>query len=131
MLTDRCSFELSKILKEHNFPQRSFEFFSDYYTENRDLIFNKEDAGPDLIFAPLICEVLDRFDIDLNINLSVYYNINCKIQYRIFDLTEGVKICKTLENEDILSRAYELCILEAIKYYDSKVKEEVKKFEDG
>lgn len=119
MLTNRCSFELSKILKKHNFPQSSFVFYSDYYTDTGELVFNKEESSPDLTFAPLICEVIDRFDIDLNLNLTVSY-YNDGFQYRIYDAIDNVEITSNLKNEDLPSRAYELCILEAIKYYDSK-----------
>ena len=119
MLTNRCSFKLSKILKKHNFPQNSFIFDSDYYTDEGELVFNKEESIPDLTFAPLICEVIDRFDIDLNLNLTVSY-YNDGFQYRIYDAIDNVEITSNLKNEDLPSRAYELCILDAIKYYDSK-----------
>ena len=122
MLTNRCSFEISKILKEHGFTQYSIEFHSDYYDESGKLIYNVEDNTGGLIFAPYICEVIDRFEIDLGLYLDVHYDID-GFQYRIYDPSEPREILSNLMNVELSSVAYEECILEAIEYYDKKERE--------
>ena len=119
MLTNRCSFNLSKILKEHGFPQVSIEFFSDYYDNLGNLNYNLESGFEEFIFAPYICEVIDRFDIDLDLHLSIRLLKN-GFQYRIYDLNNNVEILSTLNKVKLSSEAYEQCILRAIEYYDQK-----------
>ena len=123
MLTNRCSKNLSIILKNHGFPQASIEFDSDYYNEDGKLIYNREkelENKSELIFAPYICEVIDRFELDLDLYLSVNYNNSC-YTYRIYDPTENVEILSdSKENIELSSKAYELCIMKAIEYYEKK-----------
>ena len=119
MLTDRCNFRLSKFLQEYRFPQRSIEFDSDYYTQSGELLCNVSDSAEkkDLIFAPYFCEVLDRFEIDLGLYLSVFYTTK-GYQYRIYDPDNNkYEILSNLNGVDVSIRAYELCIEAAIKYY--------------
>ena len=121
MLTNRCNFELSKFLKEHRFPQRSIEFDSDYYDEFGKLVYNvKSDidkAG--LTFAPFFAEVIDRFELDLDLYLSVFYTAK-GYQYRIYDPSEGTEILSNLDGFDMSSPVYELCIREALEYDNKK-----------
>ena len=89
MLTNRCSLRLSKILKEHRFPQMSIEFDSDYYDLSGNLLYNvsSEVEKNNLIFAPYIAEVIDRFEIDLDLYLSKVYEecIEAAINYYYHD----------------------------------------------
>ena len=119
MLTDRCNFKLSKLLKEHKFPQRSIEFNSDYYTQNGELIYAVPDTTEkrDLIFAPYISEVIDRLEIDLGLYLSVFLTTK-GYQYRIYDPdNNNYEIMSNLEGIELSLVAYELCIEAAINYY--------------
>lgn len=125
MLTERCSFKICKVLKERGFPQYSLEFCSDYYDESGRLVYNVEDNTDGLIFAPYICEVIDRFELDLNLYLSVYYNTN-GFQYRIYDPSESKEILSNIKNIELSSVVYEKCILKAIEYYDKKKRKGVK-----
>ncbi len=68
MLTNRCSFNLCKVLKNHKFPQYSIHFDSSYYTPEGRLVYNLNKIDNDLIFAPYICEAIDRIETDLYLN---------------------------------------------------------------
>lgn len=118
MLTNRCSLRLSKILKEHRFPQMSIEFDSDYYDLSGNLLYNvsSEVEKNNLIFAPYIAEVIDRFEIDLDLYLSV---INTKegYRYRIYDPESETEILSNPNESEIASKVYEECIEAAINYY--------------
>lgn len=126
MLTNRCSEKLCKILKEHGFPQCSIEFDSDYYNELGKLEY-KVDTLEDisnLVFAPYICEVIDRFIIDLDIYISAEYSTGGNgWQYRIYDPSKNVEITSDLRGIELSTKVYELGILKAIEYYDKKIKE--------
>ena len=127
MLTDRCNFKLSKLLKEHKFPQRSIEFNSDYYTQNGELIYAVPDTTEkrDLIFAPYISEVIDRLEIDLGLYLSVFLTTK-GYQYRIYDPdNNNYEIMSNLEGIELSLVAYELCIEAAINYYYHDDQEEI------
>ena len=120
MLTDRCSFKLSILLKEHRFPQRSIEFDSDYYTQSGELLYAVPDTAEkgDLIFAPYIAEVIDRLEIDLGLHLTVAYKTDKGYQYRIYDPDNSdYEIISNLEGIDMSQEAYELGIEAAINYY--------------
>ena len=122
MLTNRCSFKVCRILKEHGFPQSSLVFDSDYYDDYGNLHYNIDDSNTEnLIFAPYVCEVIDRFEIDLDLYLSVYYSSGW-FQYRIYDLSNDIEIVSDLKGIEMSLVAYEQCILKAIEYYDQKRK---------
>lgn len=122
MLTLRCSEKISKILKEHKFPQNSIEFESDYYKGDgtETLQYYPTKITEDLIFAPYISEVLDRFEIDLDLYISIEYKGNNNWTYRIFDPTKNIEITSELIGVELSSNAYEEAILKAIEYCDSK-----------
>ena len=125
MLTNRCSEKLCRILKEHGFPQCSIEFDSDYYNELGNLVYgvNILDEKSNLVFAPYICEVIDRFELDLDIYISAEYSTSGNgWQYRIYDPSENVEITSDLSGIELSTKAYELGILKAIEYYDKKIK---------
>lgn len=119
MLTNRCNFKISKLLKEHRFPQRSIEFDSDYYTQSGELLYAVPDTVEkgDLIFAPYICEVIDRFNIDLGLHLSIFYTPK-GYQYRIYDPeNNNYESLSNFEDIDLSQTAYELGIEAVINYY--------------
>lgn len=122
MLTDRCSFKVCKILKEHGFPQNSLEFDSDYYDDSERLHYRVEGDIENLIFAPYVCEVIDRFEIDLDLYLSVHYSgYTDGFQYRIYDPSSNTEILSDFKGAELSSVVYEQCILKAIEYYDQKI----------
>lgn len=119
MLTDRCNIKISKLLKEHGFPQRSIEFDSDYYTQSGELLYAVPEIADrkDLIFAPYVSEVIDRLEIDLGLYLSVILTTR-GYQYRIYDPdNNNYEILSDIIDTNTSQRAYELCIEAAINYY--------------
>lgn len=119
MLTDRCNFKLSKLLKEHRFPQRSIVFDSDYYTQDGELLYEIPDTTEkgDLIFAPYVAEVIDVLEIDLGLYLSVFLTTK-GYQYRIYDPdNDNYEALSNFEGIELSQVAYELGIEAAINYY--------------